>query len=721
MKKIKWFIGIVIVLLIGIKMYNVIDTYIIHRNDTCIITFMSCNDANMPENQMIKYNQKVSKPPYPILEGYSFKGWYKDNEYKDIFDFDQKIKEDTTIYAKFEVTTDDWLSKEEYKEFQETINHIQDISSQFSDENGYISKKDVSQVIDKVSEFVMKNDSVEYYEIGNDYVYFETQSLIPVVYQPPLEGVDSGTGETNILTIDPFTDEEVYKSKLRGSFAYDQGKVIQTSLANKDIDSYKSSAVDIDSLEELPDCEYLLWHGHGGYTNVTHSYLVTSQLQSSYDELFYMFNEKNKKYLYVTTDTGYLAVTSNFFKKEEMVIDDGLVYLATCKSGLDDILGNTFIELGADVVFVNRGNENIATKQDQFMMESIIDYMSAKKDGIYHNAKSALEQANREFENYVVNEYGFESLDDYNDFSGDVTVGYIGAGDFTLCSGIRGKIISNDIDISKISIQLDEKEKVQVESEFYLNDITPGIHDIKIYYDDKLMKEVNKIIVEEHRYTDIQITLTLFDLNCVVKDEDGNYLENVDIRIEGYESEYLGNGKYCVKDIVEGDYELIVSASHYNFYKTTITINHNKEIEVILKKANIDDDAVMFNSHYYKVFVDENFDWNNAKLYCEQLGGHLATITSASEDQFCYGLIMSLGYNSAYFGYSDQNCEGHWSWVTGEFSEYSNFALGEPNNENNNENYGMYYSKYNGKWNDGDGSVKSGTLGDSIVYICEWD
>jgi len=136
--------------------------------------------------------------------------------------------------------------------------------------------------------------------------------------------------------------------------------------------------------------------------------------------------------------------------------------------------------------------------------------------------------------------------------------------------------------------------------------------------------------------------------------------------------------------------------------------------------AKIPDDAVEFNGHYYKVYDDVAESWKKAQTYCEDLGGHLATITSQEENDFLFAYIIDNGYKNAYFGFSDHETEGTWKWVTGEKVSYTNWAENEPNNQQSSEGYGMFYYQYpDGKWNDGDFGQE--TLNDDLSFICEWD
>ena len=137
--------------------------------------------------------------------------------------------------------------------------------------------------------------------------------------------------------------------------------------------------------------------------------------------------------------------------------------------------------------------------------------------------------------------------------------------------------------------------------------------------------------------------------------------------------------------------------------------------------GNVPQDATEFNGHLYYVYnLDTVSTWNEAKQYCENQGGYLATITSPEENEFVYSYLKNnFGYESAYFGFTDQDEEGIWVWDNGEVSSYTNWHSGEPNGENPNEDFAMFYYKYSdGTWNDGDFGKR--TVNSGVVFICEW-
>lgn len=137
-------------------------------------------------------------------------------------------------------------------------------------------------------------------------------------------------------------------------------------------------------------------------------------------------------------------------------------------------------------------------------------------------------------------------------------------------------------------------------------------------------------------------------------------------------------------------------------------------------KVKIPSDALEHNGHQYKIFSNVCDTWEEAKEYCENIGGHLAIISSKNENDALYKYLIDSGYETAYFGYSDSESEGIWKWVLENESSYTNWHSDEPNNDSGGENYAELYWKFpDGTWNDG--NFGHGTESDSKNFICEWD
>lgn len=131
-------------------------------------------------------------------------------------------------------------------------------------------------------------------------------------------------------------------------------------------------------------------------------------------------------------------------------------------------------------------------------------------------------------------------------------------------------------------------------------------------------------------------------------------------------------------------------------------------LEVQTAQAATYTGATTYNGHTYCIFPT-SMSWSEAKVYCEKVGGHLATITSAKEQAFIEQLNSSSkrlwigAYRDEYF---------LWYWVTGEKWDYTNWKEGEPNNQGTETCVAVWPSE----WNDlGAGSSEQ------TGFICEWD
>lgn len=116
------------------------------------------------------------------------------------------------------------------------------------------------------------------------------------------------------------------------------------------------------------------------------------------------------------------------------------------------------------------------------------------------------------------------------------------------------------------------------------------------------------------------------------------------------------------------------------------------------------------NGHVYKYYPNE-VTWYAAKQFCEEQGGHLATVSSDAENTLLRNLI---GNNLAWLG---GTCiSGSWKWVTGEAFSFG--ATGktypwkstEPNDSPSDEGGENYLHFSETLWNDNAGCYRCGFL-----------
>lgn len=99
---------------------------------------------------------------------------------------------------------------------------------------------------------------------------------------------------------------------------------------------------------------------------------------------------------------------------------------------------------------------------------------------------------------------------------------------------------------------------------------------------------------------------------------------------------------------------------------------------------NVYKSSSVFDNSAYQIINDTGLTWANSKEYCENLGGHLVTISSEEEQTYLLGLMSQYGTNNTYWlGYryvdSYEGIEPYWESINGEGMPYTNWAPGEPN------------------------------------------
>ncbi len=139
------------------------------------------------------------------------------------------------------------------------------------------------------------------------------------------------------------------------------------------------------------------------------------------------------------------------------------------------------------------------------------------------------------------------------------------------------------------------------------------------------------------------------------------------------------------------------------------------------------------NGHAYAV-VDQHMGWESARDFAASqllmgVPGHLATITSAEENDFVVSVINAFEclqgpHNLLWLGgeqipHNEPNPAEGWTWKTGELWSYTNWAPGEPNDAAGGEYYLAIYGSGNpggpiGTWNDD--RLGEGNTG----FIIEW-
>jgi len=127
--------------------------------------------------------------------------------------------------------------------------------------------------------------------------------------------------------------------------------------------------------------------------------------------------------------------------------------------------------------------------------------------------------------------------------------------------------------------------------------------------------------------------------------------------------------------------------------------------------------SAKYNGSQYLLFDGDGctgvgIQWTEAATYCQSIGGHLATITSAEENAVIAEMVAAYGSN-CWLGANDVVDEGVYVWESGEAFSYTNWTDGEPNNANGHQNYLKMYTS--GFWDD----AEVGRDAETSIFICE--
>lgn len=141
-------------------------------------------------------------------------------------------------------------------------------------------------------------------------------------------------------------------------------------------------------------------------------------------------------------------------------------------------------------------------------------------------------------------------------------------------------------------------------------------------------------------------------------------------------------------------------------------------------------DQKELTTHRYELF-DEGITQEDAIARCQELGGHLLTITSKEEQEYINNKIAAARVKNIWLG--AKLVDGNWEWITGEEFSFQNWVAGEPNNVGKQQTAIMMYT-YDGIDNDGNtifvggwndespnGRSWSGYTAQETGYICEWE
>ena len=292
------------------------------------------------------------------------------------------------------------LMKEGLTDYFEINDEVGNIESEFRWENGYITRDNKEKAISAVGEYAKKlfNDKEikEYNVTKGQSVWIQFNSGIEYVYVPAVDGMDSSEVSTYQPCLSTYdNDLQKYSQECVDHSAEN----IQNTLEDyKFTNNYDNADVDIEKLSDIGKNKVVIWHGHGGYSEKTHSFIATGTILDKnaflYDVEYYIKNIRyTDEYLngeLIFTNSGHVAVGYKFFNNHLSNIDGSMIYLGACSSGVDDTLAKAFLDKGASTVIGNSGS--ICTTYNLSMIKTIYEQMlcDTGSDNHYDTLQTAL-------------------------------------------------------------------------------------------------------------------------------------------------------------------------------------------------------------------------------------------------------------------------------------------------------------------------------------------
>lgn len=257
-----------------------------------------------------------------------------------------------SIYS-FERPTEE--EKEEMKQdYCDVQQAIQEIETQYADENGYIEPDNVKNIMENVASSAKKYKSegiILFYEIEGQSIYMKFASGLTMMYEPLQPNVSSGGDEVALSFFSYQPNPDIATDEIEA-----HGQEISKRLANCSyISNYAGDQVTLELIKTLPEDEVVFWNGHGGYGPIVKSFLCSGEYFDWdawwWDWDYYVDCVSDRIIRRSTEKQADLAcVTSKFIQHYCGDLSNSLIMLASCHSAQEDRLAQAFIDKGADAV-----------------------------------------------------------------------------------------------------------------------------------------------------------------------------------------------------------------------------------------------------------------------------------------------------------------------------------------------------------------------------------
>ena len=176
----------------------------------------------------------------------------------------------------------DGPSDDDMEAMEQAEEQIQACEEEFL-EDGYVPadrREDAAEAVGELAEELMDDGILSDYAVSGANVWLQYESGLQLVYVPRTAGTDSASLEASyeIVTCQPYRDD--YPAELAEEMELPDAAaelLEQQSEEWEFRDNWDMERVSLNHLEDLGENQFILWHGHGGWTEETHSFLATGE------------------------------------------------------------------------------------------------------------------------------------------------------------------------------------------------------------------------------------------------------------------------------------------------------------------------------------------------------------------------------------------------------------------------------------------------------------
>ncbi len=309
-----------------------------------------------------------------------------------------KVKIGDTETNPIKFTYFDDITDEEY-EYAENVPQMLDKAIEKYKVDGVVTDEDKAyeEILNVAQELVDNGEAIDYdaYEEGKS-IIINMKSGIGCYYQIETPGTDGANQADSIEVYTYQPCESGYDDNMSRYMKYPDaaGERISEEFDNVSFtNNYDNASVTTEIVKNFSSDQIILWHGHGGYTEESHSLIVCGE-QAGAD---YKNDEdyiKRRIYVFSDNSIGFSYKYIDYYCGD---LSNTLVYMGCCSTAKDTVLAASFLNKGAELFIGN--DETIRTVYNLSMIKRFSEGLSKqKKEWIFFNAgyrtaKEALEYA----------------------------------------------------------------------------------------------------------------------------------------------------------------------------------------------------------------------------------------------------------------------------------------------------------------------------------------